>query len=356
MTARLGAGSAVALALLALGCASLPSPADPALAREYVPLRDRCAYLMTRELVAEFRALAPRAVAAATERERRAIFAPLARRFWWRLLRVERYRTVLTLDVMIPSYTENAEGVVDASDDFRFLRLVDSSSGRHDPRRWEDADTEFENVWIHPASFPEGASFPQGRPPLLLQCWAGRLRAVKETPALEVTFRGAPVGLDGDRASRLGADLDELAGRCSIVERATAPATGALEITRRWSAPRAFALSPPGSDSVAADRLLLVADPEANEGWPRLYALGAEGAVGLAKCDGGKLLDTVCTPELEPLLPEPTRRNCPLAPRRRVVRPSMRDQAELPILAPWQSRSFAVSTSFSTARGARRRS
>ncbi|MFN7941087.1 MAG: hypothetical protein U0X73_05785 [Thermoanaerobaculia bacterium] len=320
-TRRLGPGSALALALLALGCASLPSPADPELAREVVPLRDRCAYLMTPSLVARFRELAPRAVAAATERERRAVFAPLARRFWWRLLRVERYRTVLTLDVMIPSYVENAEGVVDASDDYRFLRLVDSSSGRHDPRRWENVDTEFENVWIHQANYPAAASYPQDRPPLLLQCWAGRLRAAQDAPALEVTFHGSPVGLDAQRAARLGADLDELAGRCSIVARATPPASGALVVSRRWSAPRAFALSPPATGSVAADRLLLVADPQADEGWPRLYALGAEGSVGLAKCDGGKLLDTVCTPELEPLLPEPARESCPLAPRRRASEP-----------------------------------
>ena len=46
--------------------------------------------------------------------------------------------------------------------------------------------------------------------------------------------------------------------------------------------------------------------------------------VGLAKCDGGKLLDTVCTPELEPLVPEPARESCPLAPRRQ-ARPPMRD-------------------------------
>ena len=126
-----------------------------------------------------------------------------------------------------------------------------------------------------------------------------------------VTAAGAPYPLSA--AKRLQADLERLIASCSLatpLERE--PARLLAEV--RYRQPYRFDSLLPGHPQLAVSHIAAAA------------ADGAETAVydgidGLSvlfyKCRGGQVLDTLCSAELEPLLPAALRSGCHLAPGRK---------------------------------------
>jgi hypothetical protein len=140
-----------------------------------------------------------------------------------------------------------------------------------------------------------------------------------------VTYHGKAVPLGTDPAARLRGDLEELLSGCSLAS----PATGAegrleLEVELRYAQPQTFATITPGHPRVQLDQIRLAASPIANEGWPLLYGAGPATKLQFFKCDGAKILETICTRELEGLVPPKVRDSCSLAPRRRAGHVSRR--------------------------------
>ena len=154
--------------------------------------------------------------------------------------------------------------------------------------------------------------------------------ADRQPPAasLTVTYRSNMVSLDADAAARLRGDLEELLSGCSLASDATADEGHfELEVELRYAELQSFETLIRGHPRLALDRIELDASPGANEGWPLLYGAGSTGRRQFFKCSGGKILDTVCTPELENLLPPKLRDNCSLAPRRRESHGRVREHA-----------------------------
>ena len=135
---------------------------------------------------------------------------------------------------------------------------------------------------------------------------------------LTVTYQGKAMPLGPKAAALLRGDLEELLSGCSLAEPATGEAArGELEVTLSYGKPKRFATITRGHPRMLLGQLRLTASSAINEGWPQFYGAGPGTNQQFFKCQGGKILDTLCTPALQPLIPAKVRDNCGLAPRRR---------------------------------------
>ncbi len=128
-----------------------------------------------------------------------------------------------------------------------------------------------------------------------------------------VTAAGAPYVLAAPAAKRLQADLERLIASCSLatpLERQ--PARVLAEV--RYRQPYRFDSLLPGHPQLEVSHIAAAAA----DGVETAVYGGIGGlSVLLYKCRGGQVLDTLCTAELEPLLPAALRSGCHLAPGRK---------------------------------------
>ena len=127
-----------------------------------------------------------------------------------------------------------------------------------------------------------------------------------------VTAAGAPYALSAPAAKRLQADLERLIASCSFaapLERE--PARLLAEV--RYRQPYRFDSLLPGHPQLEVSHIAAAASDGAETA---VYG-GIDGlSVLFYKCRGGQVLQTLCTAELEPLLPAGLRSGCHLAPGR----------------------------------------
>jgi hypothetical protein len=134
--------------------------------------------------------------------------------------------------------------------------------------------------------------------------------------SVKVSYRGKPVRIGDEARAVLQRNLEGLIATCSIA-RAAAPAKRhpELEVDLHYAKPQTTGTAVPGQPPIAARGIILDASASVNEGWPSLYLVAEREAQQLDKCDGGKILATLCTPELESLAPLKVRESCRLLPK-----------------------------------------
>lgn len=139
-------------------------------------------------------------------------------------------------------------------------------------------------------------------------------------PAVEVHYRGTRQSFAADYLDSLAKLVEELAvgsGYAAQSSSGCSPQPTDLVVVVHYSPPLQITLHTPTPLVLHADRITLYDDEDLNEGWPLLMAFSADTSWSLVKYDGGRILDLLCSHQLEPLASYVVTSSCHLAPSRR---------------------------------------